>query len=205
MALSWKPTLSASFGTAAMTDNKNTHRLIVSGFGGQGILTLGKLICHAAISQGQQVTYLPSYGAEVRGGTANCQLVIADHEIFDPLVKHADTLIILNKLSLDRFRTNLTPGGILVLNTSMIAPDDSNLPADARFVPVPATDRAAALGDIRSANILALGAYTRASGIVSEQTMRQTVAAMFEPRGPKLLKLNLKAFDEGYATAETPQ
>jgi len=184
-----------------MTNNR-THHLIVSGFGGQGVLTLGKLICQAAIAEGRQVTCLPSYGAEVRGGTANCQVVLADDEVLDPSVLCADALIILNALSLERFGPRLAPDGLLVLNTSLVAPADDKLPQHGRVVPVPATERAAALGDIRAANMLTLGAYTRASAAVSEQAMRQAVADLFEPRGPALVELNLKAFDEGCALAE---
>ncbi len=182
--------------------NDTTHHLIASGFGGQGVLTLGKLICQAAIAVGRQVTYLPSYGGEVRGGTANCQVVLADGEIFDPLILHADALIILNGLSLERFGPRLAPDGLLVLNTSLVEPADDALPPHGRVVRVPATERAAALGDIRAANMLTLGAYTRASAVVSEPIMRQTVADLFEPRSAALAELNLKAFDEGCAMAE---
>jgi len=179
-----------------------THRLIASGFGGQGVLTLGKLICQAAIAQGRQVTYLPSYGAEVRGGTANCQIVLAASEVLDPLILQADALIILNGPSLERFGARLADGGLLVLNTSLIASDDKALPSHARTVRVPATERAAALGDIRAANMLTFGAYARATDFFSEQAARQAVADQFAPRGAALVELNLKAFDEGAAIAD---
>jgi 2-oxoglutarate ferredoxin oxidoreductase subunit gamma len=173
----------------------------VSGFGGQGVLTLGKLICQAAIAQGRQVTYLPSYGAEVRGGTANCQIVLAAGEVLDPLIPCADALIALNGPSLERFGPRLAGEGLLVLNTSLVAGADDALPPHGRIVRVPATERAAALGEIRAANMLALGAYARASDFISEQAARQAVADLFAPRGAKLVELNLKAFDEGAAMA----
>jgi len=182
--------------------NNTTHHLIASGFGGQGVLTLGKLICRAAIARGRQVTYLPSYGAEVRGGTANCQVVLADDEVLDPFVPRADALIILNEPSLDRFGHRLAPDGLLVLNTSLVAPADDALPPHGRVMRLPASERAATLGDIRAANMLTLGAYTRASGAVNEQAIRQAIADFFKPRGAALVELNLKAFDEGAALAE---
>jgi 2-oxoglutarate ferredoxin oxidoreductase subunit gamma len=106
--------------------NGQEHRLIVAGFGGQGILTLGKLLCMAAMREGKKVTYLPAYGPEVRGGTANCQVVISSGIIYSPLVEQADSAIILNQLSYERFARALKPSGLLLVNSSGV---DTDAPA----------------------------------------------------------------------------
>ena len=120
------------------------HRLIVAGFGGQGVLSLGKLLCISAMAEGKTVTYLPSYGAEVRGGTANCQVTISSGSIYSPLVERADSLIILNQLSYDRFAARLREGGLMVVNSSAIDAREGN--GDGRMVAVPATELAAQMG-----------------------------------------------------------
>jgi len=137
-----------------------TERVIMAGFGGQGMMLLGKLLAAVAMDEGREVTFFPSYGAEVRGGTAHCHVVISDEPIYSPIVERADSLIIMNQPSYGKFRPRLKPGGLLLLNTSMADPD----PAQERgspcvYLSIPATDTANQLGNVRVANVVMLGAY----------------------------------------------
>jgi 2-oxoglutarate ferredoxin oxidoreductase subunit gamma len=170
------------------------HRIIVAGFGGQGIQTLGKLLCMAAMGEGRTVTCLPSYGSEVRGGTSKCEVVVSPKLIYSPLVERADSLVILNEQSLEAFGGRLRPGGLLVVNSSAVA--DPRLP-EAKVVAFPAADMAVRIGDIRVANVLMLGAFVRASGIVEEASCRDALTEMLGVRKAELLDVNLEAFRKG--------
>ena len=115
-------------------------RIVISGFGGQGIIALGKFIALTAMNAGKHVTYLPSYGAEVRGGTANCQIVISDEEIASPCIENMDILIAMNQPSIERFCSNVVAGGLIVVNTSLAA-------AESGAVNIPATEIAVSFGE----------------------------------------------------------
>jgi len=171
------------------------HRIIVAGFGGQGVLTLGRLLCVGAMKEGRQVTYLPSYGTEVRGGTANCHVVVSDGEIFSPWVEEADSLIILNELSFRRFGESIREDGLLVVNASLVEVGDYAATHPVRLLSVPATQKAAELGDVRSANVFALGTFLEASGLCSTESMREAMRERFG-EGPGL-EINLRAFEAG--------
>ncbi len=181
------------------------YRAIVAGFGGQGILTLGRLLCTAAMADGRQVTYLPSYGTEVRGGTANCQVVVSDGTIYSPLVEEADALIILNQLSYERFLPRLNSGGLLVVNSSGVDLEQVPCPPGARRVCVPAAERAAELGDVRVGNVLMLGAFTQASSLVSRQSCEAALETAFSDRKADLLDVNKRALAEGVHLAAEAQ
>jgi len=177
------------------------HRLIVAGFGGQGVLTLGKLLCLAAISEGKQVTYLPSYGSEVRGGTANCNVVISTGEIFSPVVERADSLIILNELSFERFGGLVEEGGLLVLNTSLVDPGDYAQAHSARVLGVAATERALELGNLVVANVIMLGAFLGASGLCKSANVEKALGQTLTGRKSAALEINLCALQEGLELA----
>ena len=173
------------------------HRLIIAGFGGQGVLTLGRLLCMAGIEEGKQVTYLPSYGSEVRGGTANCQVVISRRTVYSPLVERADSLIILNELSFERFAGGIKPGGLILANTSIIDMDAMRRPAGASLVELPATDMAAEMGDLRVANVLMLGAFAKRTALVAADSCAEAIRRLMGARRPELLDLNLRALVVG--------
>ena len=173
------------------------HRLIVAGFGGQGILTLGKLLCMAALSDGKKVTYLPSYGAEVRGGTANCQVVISSGTIYSPLVEQADSLIILNQLSYERFARAVKPAGLMLLNSSGVDAGGATPSGDVRVLSLPAAEIAADMGDVRVANVIMLGAFVRLTALVAEQSCSAALANLLGRRKAALLQLNEQAFSRG--------
>ncbi len=173
------------------------HRVIVAGFGGQGVLTLGKLLCTAAMGEGRLVTYFPSYGAEVRGGTANCQVVISSGTIYSPLVEEADSLIILNRLSYERFMPRLKPGGLVLVNRTGVDMDEVDTPSDGRTLALPAVERAAQMGNVRVGNVIMLGAFVETTSLLQPDSCRAALEGVFGRSKADVLELNLKAFEEG--------
>ncbi len=141
-------------------------KIIIAGFGGQGILFLGKVIAQTAMLEGRSVTWFPSYGAEIRGGTANCTVVISDKMVGSPVVRNPDVLIVMNEASLDRFEERLKPGGLLIMNTSLIK--KSHRRKDIDVIGIPANEAADHLGDARSANMVVFGALIAKTNIISQ-------------------------------------
>ena len=175
-----------------------TERVIMAGFGGQGMMLLGRLLAGVAMNEGMEVTFFPSYGAEVRGGTAHCHVVMSDEPIFSPVVEQADTLIIMNQLSYDKFRPRLRPNGRLLINSSMAetvgAVEDG---APAACLPVPATETANELGNVRVANVVMLGAYTTLWNCLPSAAVMRGLEAELGGRKAHLLALNRRAFERG--------
>jgi 2-oxoglutarate ferredoxin oxidoreductase subunit gamma len=178
------------------------HRTIIAGFGGQGILTLGKLLCLAAMSEGKQVTYLPAYGAEVRGGTAHCFVKVSPDQIFSPLIEVADSALLFNVQSLERFGNSVRPGGLLVLNTSMADADDYAKTHPVTVLSVPATERAAELGSVLTANVIMAGAFLEAAALCSDESFLQALEQSLAVRKGKAIDLDLLAFKTGKQIAE---
>ena len=176
------------------------ERVIVAGFGGQGILFLGKLLAEAMMHAGKHVTYFPAYGPEVRGGRANCHITISAEEIFSPLVARADALIIMNQPSWDFFLPRLEPDGLAVLNTSLAAPGAE--PAADRLLAVPATDIANGLGDVRATNMVMLGAYNHARKLLPVETLIEHLRAALSGRKADLFDVNRQAILSGIRAAE---
>jgi 2-oxoglutarate ferredoxin oxidoreductase subunit gamma len=129
--------------------------MILAGFGGQGLMLLGKLFCFFEMHNGLHVTYIPSYGAEMRGGTANCSVVLSEAPIASPLVSKASTIVVMNQPSYEKFKNRVEPGGSLFVNTSLIEITDP--PEGINIIEVPATGMAAEMGDVRNANMVMLG------------------------------------------------
>jgi 2-oxoglutarate ferredoxin oxidoreductase subunit gamma len=171
------------------------HRLIVAGFGGQGVLSLGKLLCISAMAEGKTVTYLPSYGAEVRGGTANCQVTISAGTIYSPLVEQADSLIIMNQLSFDRFACRLADGGLMVVNSSAVSLDGSS--DNGQVLALPATERAAEMGSVKVANVIMLGAFLARVPLVEWASCRSALGELWGERKAHLIELNMQALETG--------
>ena len=175
------------------------ERMIMAGWGGQGLMTLGKLVANVAMTDGLEVTWFPSYGAEVRGGTAHCQVILSDEAIYSPMVERADTLLLMNQPSYDRFRPRIADDGLMVINSSMA--QDTQPGEGYAVVYVPATDIAVELGDIRAANMVMLGAYSALRDALSEQSIRAYIQSIFTGRKAALAELNLTALDRGRAAA----
>lgn len=177
--------------------------IIMAGFGGQGIMLAGKLLAQAAMMAGKEVTYMPSYGAEVRGGTANCMVVVADEPIACPVVDKPCTLIVLSKAAINKFAQRLKPAGLLVMNSSLID-IEPEVDETSEVIKVPADELAVALGTPRSANMVALGVYLQRCGYLSvEQAVAALPAALGE-RHRNTLAANTAALRRGaqFALAE---
>lgn len=169
------------------------ERVIMAGFGGQGMMFIGKLLAQAGMEEGFNVTFFPSYGAEVRGGTAHCHVVISSEEISSPSVGTADTLIIMNQPSLEKFLPRLKPDGLMLTNSTMVeaGPDD-------RITSVPLSKIASEIGNIRVANIVALGAYQKLRPL-SKNTdgIIDCLKRALTGKKQAMLNINRKAFEEG--------
>jgi len=172
------------------------EEIIIAGFGGQGIVLVGKLLAQAAMKAGKEVTYIPSYGAEVRGGTANCMVVIADTPIACPVVGRCDSLIVMNKASLNKFAPYLKNGGLLVMNSSLIDAEPE-LDETIQIIAVPADELAVELGSQRVANMVAMGAYLQKRGNLTPDAAAASLPDVFPERYHKTLPLNADALRRG--------
>jgi 2-oxoglutarate ferredoxin oxidoreductase subunit gamma len=174
------------------------NKIIVGGFGGQGVVLAGNILARAALLEGKNIAGMVSYGAEVRGGTANSSVIISDGEIFSPVISKANTLFAFNQPSLNKFSSRLSASGFLVANVSLIK-DLSNIKECVKVIKIPATDIANELGNIRSANVVAIGAYIKASGFLKKENVLRIIEETFSKKGQKLVELNKKAFERGYS------
>lgn len=168
-------------------------KLFIAGSGGQGILLMGQMIAKAAMVEDKEITFLPSYGPEMRGGTANCTVVVSDKSISCPLIYEADVLVAMNTPSQDRFESMLKPGGKLFANASLI----TTLPkrTDIEVFRVDADALAMELGNRRTANVIMLGAIIGNTDIVSRASMEKVLEKTFSGKKASLLEINLKALD----------
>lgn len=169
--------------------------LILAGFGGQGIMFAGQILSYAAMDAGREVTWIPSYGPEMRGGTANCTVVIADDEIGSPVVKNPDAALAMNLPSLDKYEALVKPGGVLVVNSSMV--DRTPRRKDIKAIPVPCNDIAEELGNSRLANMVAVGALVTSSGVLSLEDIEAALNTHMPGRHKHLLPKNVEAIRRG--------
>lgn len=174
---------------------KYDRSLIAAGFGGQGVMVLGQLVAYTGIAQGLHVTWIPSYGPEMRGGTANCGVVLSSEEIASPVVAEADAVVIMNQPSLTKFVKSVREGGVLIYNSDLVTYEKPR--TDIKIIAVPANSVAAELGSDKVANIVALGALVEATGIVEEETCIETIKDKLGKRKPQFLPMNLEAFAKG--------
>ena len=173
--------------------------VIMAGFGGQGLMSIGKLMALAGLEEGKEVTWLPSYGPEMRGGTANCTVVVSDKPIGSPLIPSPKGAIVMNRPSHEKFAPALKKGGILVVNSSLI-PDRSDR-SDITSFRIRANDIATELGSGRSANLVVLGAYIGLSEIVSSTSILNAIRKAFSKK-QKFIDVNCKTFMQGYELAK---
>ncbi len=169
--------------------------LLFAGFGGQGIMTMGQAIAYAGMHEGKHVTWFPSYGPEMRGGTANCSVVIADEPIGSPLISEPDILVVMNRPSLDKFQKNLKKKGLLYYNASLINVKPGR--EDIESLPIRASQLAKELGNYKVANMIIIGALIEKTGIIKTETMFELFKKNFS--GPKkdLLWVNELALQKG--------
>lgn len=171
------------------------EKIIIAGAGGQGVMLLGKILAEAAMRENKYVTWLPSYGAEVRGGTAYCMVIISSVEIGSPYIDQADTAIIMNTPSLERFKDRIKNKGLLVLNSSLIF--DARVDSNRCILKYPFTDIAVKMGNIKIANMLALGCLMAHKGIVSKKIIFEVIHALAPTDKKHLIEINEKALEEG--------
>ncbi len=167
-------------------------QVLVAGFGGQGVLFIGLFLSHAAMMEGMNVSYVPSYGAEMRGGTANCIVTVSDGDISSPLTDSPLHAIILNRPSLDRFERSVQPGGVLVLNTSLV--DRMPERQDIQVYSLPLNQLAQEYGFARGANMIILGAYIAKTGIVNLDFVMGHFHEIFKGKRKELIEENRDAF-----------
>ncbi len=169
--------------------------IVIAGFGGQGVLFAGQVLAYAALDSGKEVTWIPSYGPEMRGGTANCTVVISEEEIGSPLVRNPRAAIVLNLPSLDKYEPQVASGGVLVANASLInrAPQRTDLVS----VLIPANEIAEQIGDKRLLNMVTLGAMLALLPVLPLQAIKKSLEAHLPERHRRLLPVNYDALDRG--------
>ncbi len=169
--------------------------IILSGFGGQGIMFAGQILTYAAMDAGREVTWIPSYGPEMRGGTANCTVVIADEEIGSPVVKNPDAALVMNLPSLDKYEPMVKPGGVLVINSSMV--DRTAQRTDISVVAIPCNDIAEQIGNARLANMVAAGALIAGLNVLTLSDLETALNNHMPGRHKNLLPKNVEALTKG--------
>ena len=173
--------------------------IIISGFGGQGIMLAGTLLCHAGMLEGKYVTFFPSYGAEMRGGTANCQVCLADEQVGSPVIYNPDILLCLNKPSFVKFSPRVTESGLIIANSSLFQPDRS-LRTD--IISINATEAAEKCGTALAANMVMLGALAGLTGICGIDSLKNSLGEVLASK-KNLISLNAAALEEGKQLADS--
>lgn len=172
------------------------HELIIAGSGGQGTMLMGQLLAYSGMLENKHVTWIPSYGPEMRGGTANCSVIVSDEPIGSPIVNEPTVLVSMNRPSLDKFATGICPAGLLLINASLV--DIVPARKDITMYQIKANDIAADLGNPRVANIVMLGALIKATDIVSQDSVIQSLHKLFASK-QHLIGLNERALQAGFA------
>jgi 2-oxoglutarate ferredoxin oxidoreductase subunit gamma len=168
---------------------------VFAGFGGQGVLFAGQLLSYAGIAEDLHVTWIPSYGPEMRGGTANCTVIVSEERIGAPIIRNPTAAVVLNLPSLEKYEPLVKPGGLLVVNASLIEVESER--DDIQAIYVPASDIATDLGNVRMANMAVLGALAQATGIVSLETLAQELEAHISERHRQWVEPNKEALQKG--------
>ena len=171
------------------------EEIIISGFGGQGALTAGQLLAYAGLEAGKHVTWIPSYGPEMRGGTAHCTVVVSDQPIGSPLVRRPSSVVALNQPSFDKYEPLVKPSGTIVFNDSLVAPNSAR--NDVRYVAVPANRIAEELGNVRQANMALIGALVAVTGCLAVEMLERALDSHLPERARKFLASNIQALRRG--------
>lgn len=169
--------------------------VIIAGFGGQGVMLMGETICEAATTMGINATFFPSYGPEMRGGTANCNVIVSDKPIASPVLATSQNIIVMNKPSLDKFESKVKENGILFINSSLI--DREVIRKDIEVVKVPANEIADKLGNTVVANMVMLGAFIEKTKVIPIEKIKFVVEKFLSEKKKELIEINFKALEEG--------
>lgn len=171
------------------------QEILIAGFGGQGVMSMGQLIAYAGMIENKQVSWLPSYGPEQRGGTANVSVIVSDESIGSPVISHPTTAIVLNNPSFEKYEPLVVPGGVLISNSSLI--DHKSDRKDITVIEVPASDIANQMGDPKVANSVILGAYLEYSKVVSPDSVIESLKKVLSSQKQHLIPLNQAALEKG--------
>ncbi|MEH7011879.1 2-oxoacid:acceptor oxidoreductase family protein [Neobacillus niacini] len=171
------------------------EEIIIAGFGGQGVMSMGQLIAYAGMFEGKAVSWLPSYGPEQRGGTANCAVVVSDEQVGSPLVTYPSTAIVLNNPSFDKFEPLVSPGGLLIINSSLVARVSER--SDIKVIELNATDIANDMGNARVANMILLGAFIELTRVVSCESVILSLKKVLSEDKHHLIEVNKQALMKG--------
>ena len=173
-----------------------TKRIVISGFGGQGVLTLGNVIAEIGLNKGYNVTWMPSYGAEMRGGTANCSVILSDKIIGSPMVQNKiDILCAMNRPSVDKFLPKVQPGGLALINTSIVTEKVER--GDVTVIDIDATNIAVKVGSARVANMVMLAGFIKEAGLFTLEDVETVLVKRFGAKRPELIPLNIEAIKLG--------
>jgi 2-oxoglutarate ferredoxin oxidoreductase subunit gamma len=184
-------------------DNNGFYNtLIIAGFGGQGVLIIGNLLAYAAMKEGKHVSFLPFYGVEMRGGTADCTIVISSRDIGSPVVDQAHSVIAMNQASLAKFEERLQVHGLMLINSSLIDPKGASR-KDVQLLPIPANDIAKENGNAKLANMVALGAFLEKTKWVQMTSLFESFEKILDQRYHPLISSNMKAIREGAAFVQS--
>ncbi len=174
-----------------------TEKVIIAGFGGQGVMSLGQMLCYSGMKEGKNVSWLPSYGPEMRGGTANCHVIVSEEDVASPIISMADTVMAMNLPSLDKFEKRLKPGGKLFINSSLIEKKATRGDIDVYYIP--ANDIALELGNQRVAGMIMLGAYLNVSKLVANESVIESLKKVLGEKKLNLIPINKSALEKGEA------
>ncbi|MBN2878514.1 MAG: 2-oxoacid:acceptor oxidoreductase family protein [Clostridia bacterium] len=172
-----------------------TEKIIIAGFGGQGVMSLGQMIAYSGMTEGREVSWLPSYGPEMRGGTANCQVIVSDEPIAAPIISEADTVIAMNLPSLDKFEPRVKKGGNLFINSSLIERKANRDDINVHYIK--ANETAVELGNSKVAGMVVMGAYIKTTNVVKAETIIESLKKVLGEKKLDLIPINEKAVEEG--------
>lgn len=177
-----------------------TEKTFMAGFGGQGIISLGQLWVYCGMKEGKEVTFFPFYGAEKRGGVARASVIVSDHEIASPLVTSPDSAVVMNMDSLPLCEDVLKEGGTLLINSSLVKVDTKR--TDAKVIKIPCNEIAEEIGDVKIANMVMMGALSKATGAVALDKLEAILKSFFPENKHKFIPMNMKAIEAGRAAVK---
>lgn len=180
-----------------MKNNNQLEELIVAGFGGQGVLSLGMTLAYAGMLENKEISWMPSYGPEMRGGTANCITIISANKISSPIISLFDSAIVLNQPSMDKFAPRVKPGGILLYESSNIFKPSTRTDID--IIGIPATTEALQMKNAKVMNMIILGAYLQLRPVVSNESILEALKKVLPEKYHHLLPINRQALERGEA------
>ena len=176
------------------------EEIIIAGFGGQGVLSMGQMLAYSAMVENKEISWMPSYGPEMRGGTANCIAIISDEKISSPIISVFDTAILLNQPSMDKFESRVKPGGLLIYESNNVTIPSKRTDID--IVSIPAAEEAVKLNNSRVLNMIILGAYLERKPIISNEAVMEAWKKVLPERYHQLYDLNRQALDIGAGLIE---